>query len=158
MNKKKSQAAFEFLTTYAWAFIAVAVTISAMYYFGLFDFDKYLPQNCIFPSQFKCMDFSLQPSQVQIKLVNNLGEDISITLMQITNDANPPISCTAPAVPFTWAHATNKELVFSSCSGGAYIPNARAELKVTMNYYAINTPSRPKHVISGKINGKVTSQ
>ena len=154
---KKSQAALEFLTTYAWAFIVIAITISALYYFGIFDFGKFLPQKCTFPSQFKCLDFSLNPSRVQIKLVNNLGEDITVTSIQITDDANPPVSCTVPATPIDWVHATQKDLAFTSCSGGAYIADTRVELKISMSYYAINTPSRTIHTINGKINGKVTS-
>jgi hypothetical protein len=74
---KKSQSALEFLTTYAWAFIILSVALGALYYFGIFDFGKYLPQKCFFPSQFKCLDFGLDASQVRIKLVNNLGEDIN---------------------------------------------------------------------------------
>ena len=152
----KSQAALEFLSTYAWAFIIIAVTISSLYYFGVFDFAKYLPQNCIFPSQFKCLDFSIKPAEARMKLVNNLGEDIHVASLQITNDATPPVSCTAPAA-FDWAHATEQDIVFTSCTGGGYIPDVRVELKVSMNYYAVNTPSHPVHVINGKINGKVTS-
>ena len=154
---KKSQAALEFLTTYAWAFIVIAITISALYYFGIFDFGKFLPQKCFFPSQFKCLDFALYPSQVKIKLVNNIGEDIKVTSLGITNDASPPVSCTLPATPFDWTHATEKEVIFNSCTGGAYIPDSRIELKVSMSYYAVNTPSKPIHTINGKMNGKVTS-
>ena len=152
----KSQAALEFLTTYAWAFVVISVTIGALYYFGIFDFSKYLPQNCLFTSQFKCIDFSLKPTEVRVKLVNNIGEDVRVTSVQITNDATPPISCTAPAA-FDWAHSTQNEIVFTSCSGGAYLMDARVELKVLMNYYAVNTPSKPIHLITGKINGKVLS-
>ena len=151
---KKGQAALEYLTTYAWAFVVIGVTISALYYFGVLDFSKYLPQKCIFPSQLKCLDFSLSTPNVNVKLVNNLGEDIRVISMQITNDANPPISCTPPAVPFDWVHAAEKDFSFSSCSGGAYIPDSRVELKISVNYYAINTPSNPVHLINGKINGR----
>ena len=154
---KKSQAALEFLTTYAWAFIVISITIGAVYYFGLLDFGKFLPQKCIFPSQFKCLDFALSPSQVKMKLVNNLGEDIQVTSLQITNDASPPISCTPPLTPFDWTHATEKEIVFASCGGGGYITDNRVELKVSMSYFAVNTPSKPVHTINGKVNGKVTS-
>lgn len=157
LHKKKSQVALEFISVYMWAFMAIFVAIGTLYYFGVFDFGKYFPQNCIFPSQFKCLDFSLQPSKARIKLVNNIGEDIEVTAMDITNDANPPFSCTPPATPVTWAHATTQDFLFSSCSGGGYIPNARAELKVSMNYYAISTPSKPNHAISGKIYGKILS-
>ena len=145
----KSQAALEFLTTYGWAFLVIAITIGSLYSFGIFDFEKYLPQNCIFPSQFKCLDFSLMPAEVRIRLTNSLGEDVRVTSLQITNDADPPISCTPPAA-FDWIHATEKDLVFDSCAGGAYIPDERVELKITVNYYAINTPSQPNHIINGK--------
>lgn len=153
----KSQAALEFLTTYVWAFFVIATTIGALYYFGIFDFGKYLPQKCVFPSQFKCLDFSLKPDQVSIKLVNNLGENIKVTSILITNDATPPISCTSPLTPFDWVYATEKDLTFTSCTGGAYIVGERVELKVLMSYYAVNTPSKPVHLINGKINGKVIS-
>lgn len=152
----KSQVALEFLTTYAWAFIVIMIAIGALYYFGIFDFGKYLPQKCIFPSQFKCLDFSLLPSEVKIKLANNLGEDIKVTSLQITNDANPPLSCTPPS-SFDWAHGADKEITFTSCTGGAYIPDVRVELKIQISYYALDTPSKPVHLINGKINGKVTS-
>lgn len=154
--RKKSQAAIEFLTTYVWAFFIIAVTIGALYYFGIFDFGKYLPQKCIFPSQLKCLDFSLKPAEVRIKLINNLGEDIKVVSLQITNDAVPPISCTAPA-SFEWGHSTEKDIVFTSCAGGAYIAGERVELRVSISYYALNTPTKPVHSIRGKVNGKVAS-
>ena len=154
---KRSQAALEFLTTYAWAFVVIAITLSALYYFGILDFGKFVPQKCIFPSQLKCLDFALFPSQVKIKLVNNLGEDIQVTSLQITNDGSPPVSCTSPSTPFSWAHADNLEIKFTSCSGGGYIPDNRAELRVSLSYFAVNTPSKPVHTINGKVNGKVTS-
>ncbi len=165
MINKKSQAALEFLTTYGWAFLVVGVTISALYYFGALDFSKYLPQNCVFPSQFKCADFSLTPGQVRIKLTNNIGEDVCVKAVSITNDANPPVSCSfgaqaqgiCAASEFGWDHSADKEFVFSSCSGGAYIAGERAELKVTMVYYALNTPSKPQHTFNGKINGRITT-
>lgn len=153
---KKSQYALEFLTTYAWAFIIISISVGTLYYFGAFDFSKYLPQKCLFPSQFKCLDFSLGPSQVDIKLVNNLGENIRVTEIQLTNDENT-IACTPPPVPFDWTHSSDMGIAFTSCSGGNYIAGSRVELKVLFKYYAVNTPSKPVHSISGKINGKILS-
>ncbi|MBI1936428.1 hypothetical protein HYS31_08405 [Candidatus Woesearchaeota archaeon] len=155
----KSQAALEFLTTYGWAFLVILITIGALYSFGAFDFAKYLPQKCTFTSQFKCRDFSLKPSEVRIKLANNLGEDIVVNSVQITNDAKLPISCSSisPSVPFSWTHDLDKDIVFSSCSGGAYIAGERVRLKISLRYYAINTPSAPNHWVNGRIDGRVTS-
>lgn len=155
--RKKSQIALEFLTTYVWVFFVIMVTLSTLYYFGIFDFSKYLPNKCVFPLQFKCLDFSLKPTAVWIKLTNNLGEDVTVTSIKITNDATPPVSCTTPATPFSWIHGTEKNLVFTSCSGGAYVADNRVELKISMSYYADNTPSKPIHLINGKINGRVAS-
>ena len=149
---KQSQAALEFLPTYVWAFLVIAITIGSLYYFGILDFGKYLPQKCSFPSQFKCIDFSLKPNQVRIRLTNNLGEDIRVTSLSITDEASTPMSCTAPSA-FDWVHSTETDIVFSSCTGGGYIAGTRVDLKVTINYYAVNTPSRPNHLINGKING-----
>ncbi|MBI4451858.1 hypothetical protein HY637_00375 [Candidatus Woesearchaeota archaeon] len=155
--RQKSQAAIEFLTTYAWAFIIISLAIGALYYFGIFDFDKYLPQKCSFPYQFKCLDFGLKPAEIGIKLVNNLGEDIKVVFIGINNDIASPISCTPPSVPFDWDHDSTKDIKFTSCSGGGYIPDTRTAVRISMSYYAVNTPSKPIHTISGKINGKITS-
>ena len=154
---KKSQAALEFLSTYAWAFVVIAITIGALYYSGIFDFTNFLPSKCIFPIQFKCLDFSLQPTRVRVRLVNNLGEDIRINTISITNDATPPVSCTAPATPFVWPASDDQDLLFINCANGGYVSGERAELKLEMTYYAIKTSSQPSHTINGKINGKISS-
>ncbi|MEK6943303.1 MAG: hypothetical protein AABX00_04535 [Nanoarchaeota archaeon] len=156
-KSRSGQAALEFLSTYAWAFVAISVTVGALYYFGVFDFGKYIPQKCLFPTQFKCLDFSLKPTQVRVKLLNNIGEDIRVTSISITNDATPPVSCTPPLVPFTWSDSLTQDFLFTSCSSGGYISNEKTELKISMSYYAINTPSMPIHSINGKVNGKITS-
>ena len=165
----KSQAAIEFLSTYAWAFIALVVTIGALYYFGVFDFGRYLPQKCVFPSQFKCSDFRLQPSVVRVRLVNNIGEDICVKQdIKLTNDATTPITCDNPNIApssdcddpsseWKWEHATAKDLEFTNCKDGGYIPGEMVELKIPMKFYTLSTPTHPEHQINGKINGKVTS-
>ena len=154
LRNSRSQASLEFLTTYAWAFVIISVSIGALYYFGVLDFNKYLPQKCTFTSQFKCLDFSLKSPEVRVRLINNLGEDVQVTSVQITNDATTPISC-IPPTPFTWASSAEQELLFTACSGGGFIAGARVELKISMDYYAINTPSHPIHLINGKVNGQV---
>ncbi len=164
---RKSQAALEFLTTYAWAFVVISISVGALYYFGVFDLGKYLPQKCVFPSQFKCLDFSLKPTEVKAKLINNIGEDICVRSFSITNDASSPVSCpvvtsslqlgACSASEFEWERSEEQDLSFSSCAGGAYISGERVELKVSFSYYSLNTPSRPIHMVNGKINGRVST-
>ena len=152
---KKSQAAIEFLSTYAWAFVVITVTMAALYSFGFFDFGKYLPQTCTFPDQFKCEDFSMNSGTIKLKLLNNIGEDVQVISFEVTNDATPPITCTGMPAGFIWPKGTEQDIQFTSCSGGAYISGSRTELKISMTYYAVNTPSRPNHIVRGKLNGRV---
>ena len=153
MHKNKSQAALEFLTTYAWAFLVISIAIGALYYFGIFNFSKLLPQKCQFPSQFECIDFSFVGNEIRLKLINNIGETVMVTNFDVTNDAALPLSCTIPAVPFEWENGLEKDFVFSDCQNGAFIVGERAEAKIGMFYFAINTPSNPVH----KANGKITA-
>ena len=165
----KSQAALEFLTTYAWAFIAISVTLGALYYSGVFDFGKYLPQKCTFPSQFECLDFSLGTAAAKIRLVNNLGEDICVTSLEMASDIDSSVSCTVDATRWDegslcpigsgedeWGQSKPKDFDFA-CGSGSYIADTRIELRVTMKYYSPNTESKPEHTINGRINGKIAS-
>ena len=158
---KKAQAALEFLTTYGWAFLTIVITISALYYFGVFDFGKFLPQKCTFPPQFRCIDFSViydtkdDTREIKFMLLNDVGEDIEVTSLEITNDANPSLSCTLPTTPFPWSDDEEKNFIFTSCSGGDFIKGERIEAKITFNYYATKTTSKPSHQVKGKIVSKV---
>ena len=167
---KHSQASLEFLSTYGFAFLSVVIVITSLYYFGFLDLGKYIPQKCVFPSQTKCMDFSLRPTDIRVKMVNNLGENICISEIKITSDAVPQLACqsieTSPASDLVcdnaahkgWRSSTEKDIFLSSCAGGAYLPNSRAEIKMSIKYYALRTgtPSaRTYHVVNGKIDGKV---
>jgi hypothetical protein len=154
----RSQAALEFLTTYAWAFIVIMITMGGLYYYGIFDFDKYLPQKCNFPSQFKCLDFALQPDEIHVKLLNNLGEDLLITSFPITDDAGNTIACASmPPLNADWAAGQTLDFDFTSCSAASYVPGQRINLKLSFEFFAKNTPSRPLHRLNGNVNGIVTT-
>lgn len=163
-ESKKSQAAFEFLGTYVWAFIAISITLGALYYFDVFNFSKYAPQKCAFTSQFDCLDFSLTSTQVKFKLANNLGENICVKSVKATKDDASLIPCTAPSdtqvsCPVSptsdigWSYQA--DLPFTCTLSN--IAGERAELKVIMEYYSPNTATTPVHTINGKINGRVVS-
>jgi hypothetical protein len=154
-NMKRSQAALEFLTTYTWAFLAILVTVGALYYFGVFDFAKFLPQNCLFTSQFECVDFSFVGDEIRIKLNNNLGEEIDVNSYDVTNGASVPLSCTSPGPITGWNPAEEREFTFSGCSGGGFLPNERVEAKITLVYCAPATTNCPQHVVVGKITAVV---
>jgi len=169
----KSQAALEFLTTYAWAFLVILITIGALYYFGIFDFGKFLPQKCIFPSQFECTDFTFVGDQVKFQLVNNLGEelDVDATGYKITDDGGNEL-CTGTPIGFSWPSGQDHVFIFTGCTGGSFIAKSRAEAKISITYCAIGTnccrtatpigscpngipDSAVQHVVKGKITAVV---
>jgi hypothetical protein len=157
--KRKSQAALEFLVTYSWALLAILIALGALYYFGIFNFGKFLPERCLFTSQLECTVFSFQPDEVRIKLTNNIGETLTIEDITINNNDDPPLACTTTPTssgPMSgWEAGTELDLVFSGCSGGGYISGERTEAKVTVTYYAEDTPTQPRHTITGKLQGGV---
>lgn len=51
---RKGQAALEFLSTYGFAFLIILVMIGALWYFGIFDAEGLLPEQCNFPPEFGC--------------------------------------------------------------------------------------------------------
>lgn len=162
---RESQASLEFLTTYTWAFLVIAITIGALYSFGALDFSKFSPPKCVFPSQFKCLDFSLQPTNIKVKLINDVGEDICVRTITLTQDAASPVVCTLQALPrgpcrlneINWPATDILDINFASCNGRAYLPNEKAELNLNLVYYSPLTTGNPNHSIKGKINGRVTS-
>ena len=163
MKGNKAQAALEFLTTYAWAFIVILVTLGSLYYFGVFDFSKFVPQKCAFSPQFACTDFVMRPSSVSVKLSNTLGEALNITSIDITNDASSPLVCTSPLSPpspnlnpgVLWESGISIGVNFTSCSGGGLLAGERIDARIRLVYYAKNSPSKTPHSVQGKVSGQV---
>jgi len=153
---KKSQASLEFLTTYVWALLSILVTLAALYYFGIFDFGKFLPEKCIFTSQMECLAFVMNEDNIRIKLVNNLGETIDVVSTTIADNSDPALRCNEPGpVTSGWLAGDEWEIHFTSCSGGGYLSKERVEAKISLTYYAVDTPTQPTHTLTGRLQGRV---
>ena len=152
---KKSQASLEFLTTYVWALLSILVTLAALYYFGVFDFSKYLPEKCIFTSQLECLAFVMNEDNIRIKLVNNLGETITVEEMTVKDNSESPLSCTVRPTKTGWLSGDEWDLSLTGCSGGGYLSKERVEAKISLTYYAVDTPTRPRHTVTGRLQGRV---
>lgn len=70
---KKSQAAMEFLLTYGWAIVAGTVVISALIYFGVLDFGKFLPNYCHISGGISCIDHTIEEKQCFLNTLPGLG-------------------------------------------------------------------------------------
>lgn len=45
----------EYLITYSWAIIIIAITLGALYALGLFNPSAFVSNSCIFPADFSCL-------------------------------------------------------------------------------------------------------
>tara|TARA_Y100000310_G_C20562970_1_gene753989 strand:+ start:144 stop:656 length:513 start_codon:yes stop_codon:yes gene_type:complete len=168
MLKRKSQASFEYLSTYAWAFLVILVIVGAIQYLGFFDFQKYLPQKCSFTSQFPCTDFSVGGGDIRAKVVNNIGAVIVLEGAEISNQESPPLVCSGTSyvsvnelaeVPFTtpvnWEEGVDIGIRFTGCSGGGYLPKERVDAIINLVYYSDDTPGQPRHETKGRVSAAV---
>ena len=152
----------EFLTTYAWAFIVILVTLGSLYYFGIFDFSRFVPQQCTFSPQFACTDFTITQNTISAKLANTLGEDINVTFADIFNDAATSLACASPIKAYpsqpthlAWSSGLSLDINFTSCGGGGLIAGERIDARIRLVYYAADSPSKTPHSLQGKISGQV---
>ncbi len=76
----KVQSAIEYLTTYGWAIMIMAVVLSALYFLGLFNPGTFAGQECLLPAGFSCTNIYLFPNGL-----------LNINLMQVTQS---PINIT----------------------------------------------------------------
>jgi len=145
------------------------IAIGALYYFGVFDFTRFMPQECLFPSQFECADFAFvgaPTNEIRFRLVNDIGETVNVKSFSITNKDNPPTTCTAnPTVncggapkgfPFDWGSGLDCDFTFTSCTWATFQKKFRTEADISMTYCATDTPGCPgttnvDHIVKGKI-------
>lgn len=81
-SQKKSQAALEFLMTYAWAIFVVLVALGTLSYFGILNINTLLPERCTGPVGIDCVDMKSVHSgdkTMMLSIKNNLGQKINLT-------------------------------------------------------------------------------
>lgn len=76
---RKAQSSVEYLGTYAWAFLALVITVGSLSYFGIFDSSKYVKEECNSGSQISCLDSYIDTNgNIRVILKNNYEREIII--------------------------------------------------------------------------------
>lgn len=92
LKTRKAQSSVEYLSTYAWAFIVLLVTISALSFFGVFNSDSYTVAKCESGNQISCIDgylgFNASDDNTSVYLMfrNNYPRKIVIENVTLIND------------------------------------------------------------------------
>ena len=139
---RKSQAAMEFLMTYGWAILVFLIVIGTLSYFGVLSPDKFLPSKCLLPAGIACSDFNVASNAVQIVLTNSLGQDITITDINIKDCQGDPLGPSllrnGQKATFTVGMCTLSEEKYSSELNVTYTGESGLEHTVTGTITARN--------------------
>ena len=171
--KTKSQAALEFLTTYAWAFLVILIMVGALAYFGILTPGKLLPNRCTFGTEIACIDYSITApgtNTFDLRLKNNIGEPIIIpaiatTGIALSSDSATAYSCTlsaidgaAPPIDYTWNTDRPTDFKFISCNPAAagFIQGDKAKVFVTITYHLAKSSTTYTRQVAGEIFATVT--
>jgi len=167
---RKSQAALEFLTTYAWAFVVILIMIGALSYFGILKPRNLLPDRCNFASEIGCIDKAIDSSgTLNLKLKNSIGEPITIpapgtTGIVLESDSQTSITCNLatiggapPGATYAWGSGRIIDIMFDTCDFAAgFIEGDKAKVFVTINYYLSKSDASYTHQVAGEIFATVT--
>lgn len=168
MQKKRGQAALEFLTTYGWAFLVILVMIGALSYFGVLDPSKFLPNRCQFETGLDCGRYTLDSNGAGddfalFELVNNRGTTLFVTAIDWSNDGSiPSNACTvedggvAVALPAQYRSGATWD-VTCDLAGDILGVGTKEKINVRMTYNEGATAA-PAYETSadGEIYAKVT--
>ena len=155
---KKSQAALEFLTTYAWAILIIVIMMGSLAYFGVFSPSKLLPDRCNFGSEVSCdknrMKVDKSDTGPTMALTNNFGTAVTIKTIRVIN-SNTGSGCTGttPADDTDWPSGSSITLTATGC--GTLIVNEKIKFSVEIDYYAIAAGEGYTKTIFGEIYSSV---
>ena len=84
------QSAMEYIMTYSWAILILAVVMSALFTLGVFNPSTYSTQSCIITSAFTCLSFSLASNGIlTINLQQSADQPLNVTAIGCTQNAIP---------------------------------------------------------------------
>ena len=165
MHNKKSQAALEFLTTYAWAFLVILIMVGALAYFGVLSPSKLLPDRCNFGSEVSCdknrMKVDKSDTGPKMALTNNFGTAVKIVDTEVINsntgekcDATTTTDSSGGALTeSTWPSGSSITLKATGC--GTLIVNEKIKFSVEIDYYAIAAGEDYTKTVFGEIYSSV---
>ncbi|MBN1275644.1 hypothetical protein JXA12_05130 [Candidatus Woesearchaeota archaeon] len=136
MATRRAQAALEFLTTYGWMIFMVLAAGGALAYFGVFDFEKSLPDQCAFGFDFSCSrHVLLSDGTVRVELANKVGEPVEMVSFICTYQHGVSSSMDVSSLG-TWDVGEDITL---TCPGTTMLPpNERAEVSVLLQYRKVS--------------------
>ena len=156
---KKSQAALEFLTTYAWAFLVILIMVGALAYFGILNPSGLLPDRCNFGSEIGCIDYAVGLTTFDLRLKNSVGEAIIVDSFNVSTEATTPYSCeVSPVTGLTWSTGDIDDLSWTGCNGEdvGFVAGEKGKVSVTIGYHLAKSSATYTHEVAGEVFATIT--
>lgn len=80
MTTIRAQSAVEYLSSYGWAVVVIAVVLAALFAYGILNPNIFFTQSCTFPSDFKCVaPLLVSNGLLYVNLTQETASPINIT-------------------------------------------------------------------------------
>jgi hypothetical protein len=84
---RRAQSAIEYLTTYGWVLIIIAIAFGALYALGATNPNTYSAQECVFASGFSCLNYTMSSNGVlHLNLQQSTQNPIIVTGIACTQN------------------------------------------------------------------------
>ena len=164
--RNKSQAAFEFLTTYGWAFLVILIMVGTLAYFGILNPSNVLPSRCNIGADFQCLDYQISATAntFRLRLKNGVGESLTISATssivfgsesttQYTCPTLSTVDGVAPVFPLTWQASDINDYLWIGCNSAAagLAAGNKGKVLITINYYSTASGANYVKQVKGEV-------
>ncbi len=149
--RTRSQTALEYLITYGWVVLVIAIALAALYTLGVFNTSSITPNTCIMTGSFSCMSATLASNgSMHVRISQDTPDPINIT--KVACDGNQSLIHATTLTPQVYVasgqNATfsitcwRNGAVFSAASGtlyNGYLLVSYTDLATGFNYTTVGT-------------------
>lgn len=173
MQAKKGQAAAEYLVTYGWALLVLAVVIVVILSTGVFNPSYFVSEECVLQPDIPCTGhqfyFSEGKSILDVRVENRLGYDMLLEKTSVTtNDvgvAGEGVWEGRTIGPTRLAQGANTTIRFEFTGERQPSQDSISKMKLSLQYYScareVNpecSPSGNPHTITGRVTARLLKQ
>lgn len=157
MNATRLQSSMEYLMTYSWAFLVIALVLVSLFTLGLFNPGAFVNTQCIFPAGLACTNlFIATNGLITLNLLQTMQQPINITALGCNkNNTMSHMSAVSPHIELLIG--ANYTFLVQCWAGSSTFSNSPGNLFsgfVFINYTDVVTGF--SHSATGQIVAKIT--